>query len=175
MGYSFQLAGQVRSECLTCTFRANCYSACLSWAQVPAITGSYVRDRIFQLAARVLAQWVHHEGLIQWPIATWANAFITELHLAPKFIEMQPTLIMLDSEVEKLESDLIFTCILKTTLLTIITVKVLAIAVKAWRGKQNWMRFNFILCMTFSRELFYDGSYTSHYGTYWELIWMNLL
>ena len=27
--------GQVRSECLTCTFRANCCSARLSWAQVP--------------------------------------------------------------------------------------------------------------------------------------------
>ena len=28
--------GQVRSECLTCTFRASCCSTRLSWAQVPA-------------------------------------------------------------------------------------------------------------------------------------------
>ena len=37
--------GQVRSECLTCTFRASCCSAHLSWAQVPAFTGSSVQDR----------------------------------------------------------------------------------------------------------------------------------
>ena len=30
-----------------------------------------------------IAQWVHHEGSIWWPIAPWANAFTTELHLAP--------------------------------------------------------------------------------------------
>ena len=29
-------SGQVRSECLTYTFRANCCSACLSQARVPA-------------------------------------------------------------------------------------------------------------------------------------------
>ena len=34
---------QVRSECLTCTFRASCCSARLS--QVPAFTGSSIRDR----------------------------------------------------------------------------------------------------------------------------------
>ena len=34
----------VRSECLTCTFRASCCGACLSWAQVPAFTGSSVQD-----------------------------------------------------------------------------------------------------------------------------------
>ena len=32
-------SGQVRSECLTCTFRASCRSACLSWAQVPGLRG----------------------------------------------------------------------------------------------------------------------------------------
>ena len=37
--------GQVRSECLTCTFRASCCSACMSRAQVPAFTGPSVRDR----------------------------------------------------------------------------------------------------------------------------------
>ena len=29
-------SGQARSECLTCTFRASCCSARLSWAQIPA-------------------------------------------------------------------------------------------------------------------------------------------
>ena len=38
-------SGQVRSECLTCTFRASCCSACLSRAQVPAFDGSSVRVR----------------------------------------------------------------------------------------------------------------------------------
>ena len=32
---------------------------------------------------REIAQWVCHEGSIRWPIAPWANAFTTELHLAP--------------------------------------------------------------------------------------------
>ena len=37
---------QVRSgQSLTCTFRAICCSACLSRAQVPAFSGSSVRDR----------------------------------------------------------------------------------------------------------------------------------
>ena len=35
----------VRSECLTCTFRASCCSARLSRAQVQAVAGSSVRDR----------------------------------------------------------------------------------------------------------------------------------
>ena len=35
---------QVRSECLTYTYRANCCSARLSWAQVPAFTGFCVWD-----------------------------------------------------------------------------------------------------------------------------------
>ena len=30
-----------------------------------------------------IAQWVHHEGSIQRPIAPWANTLTTELHLAP--------------------------------------------------------------------------------------------
>ena len=38
-------SGQVRSECLTCTFRASCCSARLSRAQVPAFAGSSVQDR----------------------------------------------------------------------------------------------------------------------------------
>ena len=36
---------KVRSECLTCTFRASCCSARLSRAQVPAFTDSSVQDR----------------------------------------------------------------------------------------------------------------------------------
>ena len=39
-------SGQVRSECLRCTFRANCCSVRLSWAQVPAFAGFSVRDII---------------------------------------------------------------------------------------------------------------------------------
>ena len=39
-------SSQVRSECLTCTFRASCCSAGLSRAQVPVfVVGSSVRDR----------------------------------------------------------------------------------------------------------------------------------
>ena len=41
--------GQVRSECLTCTFRASCCSARLSRAQVPAFAVSSVRDRYSSL------------------------------------------------------------------------------------------------------------------------------
>ena len=32
---------------------------------------------------RTIAQWVHHEGWIRWPIAPWANALTMELQLAP--------------------------------------------------------------------------------------------
>ena len=38
-------SGQVRSECLTCAFKASCCSARLSRAQVPAFAASSVRDR----------------------------------------------------------------------------------------------------------------------------------
>ena len=38
-----------RSECLTYTFRASCHSAHLSWAQVPAFTGSSVLGQDFIL------------------------------------------------------------------------------------------------------------------------------
>ena len=30
-----------------------------------------------------IAHWVHYEGSIRWPIAPWADALTTELHLAP--------------------------------------------------------------------------------------------
>ena len=39
------MTGQVRSEYLICTFRANCCSSYLSRAQVPAVASSSVRDR----------------------------------------------------------------------------------------------------------------------------------
>ena len=38
-------SGQVRSECLPCTFRASCCSTHLPRAQVPAFAGSSVWDR----------------------------------------------------------------------------------------------------------------------------------
>ena len=41
----YMFEGQVRSECLTCTFRASCCSAHLSQAQVLTFVGSSVRDR----------------------------------------------------------------------------------------------------------------------------------
>ena len=34
---------------------------------------------------REIAQWLHHEGSIRRPIAPWANALTTELHLAPLY------------------------------------------------------------------------------------------
>ena len=48
LSFSFERtsrSGQVRSECLMCRFRASYCSARLSRAQVPAFTGSSVRDR----------------------------------------------------------------------------------------------------------------------------------
>ena len=35
-----------------------------------------------------IAQWVHHEGSIRRPIAPWANALTTALHLAPDQFEV---------------------------------------------------------------------------------------
>ena len=49
MAVRFRVQVQIRSECLTCTFRAR-----LSWAQVPAFTGSSVHDRkIYSVTDRV--------------------------------------------------------------------------------------------------------------------------
>ena len=52
---------------------------------------NYPTDRITHTTASVtpvmerkIAQWVHHEGSIQRPIAPWANALTTELHLTPQ-------------------------------------------------------------------------------------------
>ena len=55
MGYSSQVkSGQVRSESLTCTFRASCSSARLSRAHVSAFACSSVQDRILFSVGRVL-------------------------------------------------------------------------------------------------------------------------
>ena len=43
MGYSFRLEGQVRSECLMCTFRASCCSTHLSLAQLQGFASSSVQ------------------------------------------------------------------------------------------------------------------------------------
>ena len=32
---------------------------------------------------REIAQWVHHEGLIRWPITPWVNTLTTEIHITP--------------------------------------------------------------------------------------------
>ena len=41
-----------------------------------------------------VAQWVHHEGSIRRPIAPWANALTTELHLAPLGVSRALTCIL---------------------------------------------------------------------------------
>ena len=46
-------------------------------------TGYHVTPVMEHWLERDIAQWVHHEGLIRRPIAPWANALTTELHLAP--------------------------------------------------------------------------------------------
>ena len=45
---------------------------------------AFVTPVVVHWLKREIAQWVHHEGLIRRPIAPWANALTTELHLAPK-------------------------------------------------------------------------------------------
>ena len=55
MGYSFQLV-----------------------ARVLLYASSYIHDSTYHVE-REIAQWVHHEGLIQWPIAPLANALTMEL------------------------------------------------------------------------------------------------
>ena len=45
-------------------------------------TMAFVTPVVGHWLEREIAQWVHHEGSIQWPIASGANALTTELHLA---------------------------------------------------------------------------------------------
>ena len=42
---------------------------------------------------REIDQWVHHEGSIRRPIAPWANAITTELHLDPIYIYIYVTFV----------------------------------------------------------------------------------
>ena len=46
-------------------------------------TTAFVKPVVEHWLEREIAQWVHHEGSIQRPIAPLANALTTELHLAP--------------------------------------------------------------------------------------------
>ena len=83
-------SGQVRSECLTCTFRASCCSTRSSIHDRNfSISSKWVfymhhpRDRIAPVVEhwleREIAQWVHHEGSIWRPIGPLANAVTTHL------------------------------------------------------------------------------------------------
>ena len=54
-------SGQVRSECLTCTFRASCCSAGLSRAQVPAFACSSARDRNYHQSTWRVIEWFQRE------------------------------------------------------------------------------------------------------------------
>ena len=44
-----------------------------------------------------IAQWVHHEGLIQQPIAQWANALNMELHFTPYAIRKEGNVLLNDA------------------------------------------------------------------------------
>ena len=46
-------------------------------------TTAFVTPVMEHWLEREIAHWVHHEGSIRRPIAPWANALTTELHLAP--------------------------------------------------------------------------------------------
>ena len=46
-------------------------------------TTAFVTPVVEHWLEQELAQWVHNEGLIRPPIASWANALTMELHLAP--------------------------------------------------------------------------------------------
>ena len=46
-------------------------------------TTAFVTPVMGHWLEREIAQWVHHEGSIQRPIAQSANTLTTELHLAP--------------------------------------------------------------------------------------------
>ena len=54
-------------------------------------TTAFVTPVVGHWLKREIAQWVHHEGSIQRPIAPRANALTTELHLAP-FINLLASL-----------------------------------------------------------------------------------
>ena len=62
MDYSFQLAASIL---------------------LYASSHRHMPQRVEHWLEREIAQWVHYEGSTRWPIAPWANALTTELHLAP--------------------------------------------------------------------------------------------
>ena len=49
-------------------------------------TTAFVTPVVEHWLERDIAQCVHHEGSIRRPIAPWANALTTDLHLAPKIV-----------------------------------------------------------------------------------------
>ena len=49
-------------------------------------TTAFLKPVVDYWLEREIAQWVHHEGSIRRPIAPWANALTTELHLAPRIL-----------------------------------------------------------------------------------------
>ena len=53
-------------------------------------TTAFVTPVMEHWLEREIAQWVYHEGPIRRPIAPWANALTTELHLAPPW-RIDPT------------------------------------------------------------------------------------
>ena len=46
-------------------------------------TTAFVTPVVEHWLEREIAQWIHHDRSIWWPIAPWANALTTELHLTP--------------------------------------------------------------------------------------------
>ena len=104
MGYSFRLAARVLlyapSHRQDNTYHSLCYTSrehwlereiaqwvhpMKDWSDDPSHHEQMLlpRSYISLLGMRNRAQWVHHEGSIRWPIAPWANALTTELHLTP--------------------------------------------------------------------------------------------
>ena len=72
-----------------------CHMGYSFWLAARVLLYAFPTDRIIHTTAFVtpvvehwleweIAQWIDHEGSIQWPITPWANALTTELHLAPK-------------------------------------------------------------------------------------------
>ena len=46
-------------------------------------TTTFVTPVVKHWLEQEIAQWVYHKGLIQQPIAPWANTLTTEIHLTP--------------------------------------------------------------------------------------------
>ena len=72
IGYSFRLAARV---------------ILLAPSHRIAHTSAFVTPVVEHWLKREIAHWVHHKGSIRRPIAPWANALTTELHLAPNRTE----------------------------------------------------------------------------------------